>query len=117
MPSTEPYIEVTLGGLERDVSDINTLLRHSGRLEIPREFPSEGIARAQVDAEILAQKLRENPEEMRQLVDAVIGGRGPEVQRLMSELAVAESDFQAAGGGIFWAIVIVGVLCCAGAAY
>ena len=112
-----PYLDVTLGGIRRSVSDIETLLRHSGRLEFPGDFPLEGLRRAQVDAEIISNTLRENPDEVRALLQAVVTGRDKEARRLVTELRLTEADFQERGGGIFWVVVIVGVLCCAGEAY
>jgi hypothetical protein len=54
---------------------------------------------------------------MQDLLRAVVSGRNTEVRQLTQELGLRESDFQEQGGGIFWAVVVVGVLCCAGAAY
>jgi hypothetical protein len=112
-----PYVEVRIGGLRRQVSDIDAILSHSGRLQFSADFPAEGIRRAQVDAELLASKLRENAEEMQMLLQAYMSGQGSEVQRLIGELGLSESEFQAQGGGIFWIVVIAGVLCCASEAY
>jgi hypothetical protein len=117
MPEATSYLEIRLGGLRRRVSDIDALLSHSGRFEIPSDFPVEGIRRAQVDAEIIAAKLRDNVDEMRELLQAYLMGDNRTVQRLIRELGLSESDFQEQGGGIFWVVVIVGVLCCAGEAY
>lgn len=113
----EPYLEIKLGGLERRVSDLNARLSHSGRLEFPSDFPIDGIRRAQVDAEILGEKLRDSPEEVRALLQSFVAGRSSEAERLIKELGLTEADFQSRGGGIFWVVVIVGVLCCAGEAY
>jgi hypothetical protein len=117
MPDAKPYLEVRIGGLHRNISDIDALLSHSGRLEIPPDFPIEGIRRAQVDAEIVATRLHENAEEVRELLQAYLAGDNPKVQRLIGELGLTEADFQQQGGGIFWVVVVVGVLCCAGEAY
>jgi hypothetical protein len=117
MPEVEPYLELKLAGLRRQVTDISALLSHTGRLEFPSDFPLDGIRRAQVDAEILINKLRENPEEVQALLNAFVTGRNSEAQRLIHELGLTESDFQERGGGIFWLVVIAGVLCCASSAY
>jgi hypothetical protein len=117
MADTSPYLEIRIGGLHRSVSDIDALLSHSGRLEIPSDFPLEGIRRAQVDAEIVATRLRENADEMQELLQAYVAGDNSKVKRLIDELGLTEANFQEKGGGIFWVVVVVGVLCCAGEAY
>jgi hypothetical protein len=117
VPDVEPYLEIKLAGLQRHVTDINALLSHTGRLEFPSDFPLDGIRRAQVDAEILANRLRENPEAVRALLNAFMTGQNADAQRLIRELNLTESDFQEQGGGFFWIVVIAGVLCCASSAY
>jgi hypothetical protein len=117
MSDAKPYLEVRIGGLRRNVADIDAFLSHSGHLEIPSDFPIEGIRRAQVDAEIVATRLRENADEVRELLQAYVAGDNSKVQRLIGELGLTEADFQEQGGGIFWVVVVVGVLCCAGEAY
>ena len=117
VPEVEPYLEIKLAGLHRRVTDISALLSHTGRLEFPSDFPLDGIRRAQVDAEILINRLRENPEGVRALLNAFMTGQNSEAQRLIRELNLTESDFQEQGGGIFWLVVIAGVLCCASSAY
>lgn len=99
------------------MTDLNTFMTHTGRFEFPPDFPPEGVRRAQVDAEIIATKLRDNPDEMRALLQAVGTGQGEEAHRLVGELGLTESDFQKQGGGILWGVVIIGVLCCASEAY
>jgi hypothetical protein len=117
VPDVEPYLEVKLAGLQRRVTDINAFLSHAGRLELPSDFPLDGIRRAQVDAEILVNRLRENPEAVRALLNAFMAGQNADAQRLIRELNLTESDFQEQGGGIFWIVVIAGVLCGASSAY
>jgi hypothetical protein len=117
VPDVEPYLEIKFAGLHRHVTDISALLSHTGRLEFSSDFPLDGLRRAQADAEILASKLRENPEAVRALLNAFITGQNSEAQRLIRELNFTESDFQEQGGGIFWLVVVAGVLCCASSAY
>jgi hypothetical protein len=117
MHNDEPFLYVELGGIERHESGIRMVVKHSGRLEFPRDFPDDGLARAQADLEIVVQKLRENRSELRTLLQAVVSGENAEARRLIGALGLAEADFRAQEGGIFWAIVILDVLCCAEAAY
>jgi hypothetical protein len=112
-----PYLEIKLGGIRRNASDISGVFSRSAELQVPRDFPSEHLRLAQVDLEIIAEKLQGNVEEVRLLLQAFVEGRNSEVERWIKELGLREEDFQARGGGIFWAVVVVGVLCCASEAY
>ena len=117
MLDVSPYLDVKVGGLRRSVSDVDGVFNRSARLDIPEGFPLDGLRRAQIDLEIVSEKLRENADDVQALLQAFVAGRNSEVERLVKELGLRESDFQGRGGGIFWAIVIVGVLCCASEAY
>lgn len=117
MPDSGPYLDVKVGGLRRSASDLDGFLNRSARLEIPEDFPLDGLRRAQVDLEIVSEKLRENTDSVQTLLQAFVAGRNSDVERLVKELGLRESDFQRRGGGIFWAVVIIGVLCCASEAY
>ena len=108
-----PFLDIKIGDLERNINGLDGLFSHSARIGIPTDFPLQGLNRAQVDLEILATKLRQNNTDVRMLLQAFVEGNNVEVDRLVRQLGLRESDFQEQGGGIFWAIVIVGVLCCA----
>jgi hypothetical protein len=117
MTNGGPYLDIGIGGVQRNVSDISGVFNTSARLQIPRDFTPEHLRLAEVDLEIIAKKLRENAEEVRMLLQAFVDGRNSDVERQIKELGLTEADFQAQGGGIFVLVVVVGVLCCAGAAY
>jgi hypothetical protein len=117
MESTGPYLEIEIGGLKRDVSDLEGVSRRSMRLRIPEDFPAYGLERARVDLEVLSEKVRERSEDIHELIRHFLAGRNSEVERLVKELGIREADFLEQGGGIFWVVVIVGVLCCASEAY
>jgi hypothetical protein len=117
MSSSEPFINVEIGGIQQDTQGIQLSMRHVGRFNFPPDFPLDHLETARNDLELIAAKLRESPDRMQDLLRAVVSGRNTEVRQLTQELGLRESDFQEQGGGIFWAVVVVGVLCCAGAAY
>ena len=117
MTISEPYLDIMIGDLPRAVSDLKGVISRRARLDIPIDFPLEGLQRARVDLEVIGQRLRDNPDEIRMLLHAFVTGENGKVQRLIRELELTEADFQEQGGGIFWAVVIVGVLCCASEAY
>jgi hypothetical protein len=117
MPDSSPFLDVRVGGLKRSVSELQGVLNRSARLDLPEDFPLSGLRRAQIDLEIVSEKLRENADDVQALLQAFIAGRNSDVERLISQLGVRESDFEERGGGIFWAVVVVGVLCCASEAY
>jgi hypothetical protein len=70
---TSLYLESKLGGLERRLTDLNTRLSHSGRLEFASDLPSDGIRRARFDVEILGEKLRGRPRRGRRATPLVCG--------------------------------------------
>lgn len=117
MDIDEPYLGIEVGGLRRNVSDLEGSFKRSVRISIPTDVPTHGLARAQVDLEILAERLRENGGDVLELLQAFLAGKNSEVERLVKGLGLTESDFQERGGGFFWVVVIVGVLCCASEAY
>ncbi len=113
MPGSQPYIDVRIGGIKNPSGELDLTVGQYGRIAFPFELPDSGISKAHVDLEIISALLRDNPEGVRSIVQAVLSGDGAEVRRLSADMGLTESDFQAKGGGLFWAVVIVGVLCCA----
>jgi hypothetical protein len=101
MSSTEPFIIVEIGGIQQDTQDIQLSMRHIGRLNFPPDFPLDRLETARNDLELIAAKLRESPDRMQDLLQAVVSGRNTEVGQLIQELGLRESDFQEQGGGIW----------------
>ena len=71
------------------------------RFEMPSNFTAEGIQHAQKDFEMVAAMLRDNPEEMRALLDAVVQNRLSQAQEIAEKLGISEHKFQAQGGGLW----------------
>jgi glutamine amidotransferase-like uncharacterized protein len=113
MPNDAPYLDITIGGLERHFSGLDGSFKRSVRIGLQRNVSTDSLRMGRVDLEIIVEKLREHPDGIQTLLEAFLGGNNEEVVRLLEELGLREADFQSRGGGIFWAIVIVGVLCCA----
>ena len=77
------------------------------RFEIGDHLDLERAAR---DAEILAAKLRENPEGITEVFHAVRRGDKKAAAAKLQELGMSEDDFKEQGGGLFWLVVLVVVL-------
>jgi hypothetical protein len=71
MPDIAPYLDIKIGGLRRSVSDLEGLFSHSARIGIPEDFPLQGLSWAQIDLEVLSEKLRQNANEVRLLLQAL----------------------------------------------
>jgi hypothetical protein len=119
MANSEPYVNIEIGGIRQDAQGqgIRLEVGHIGRLSFPVDFPLNNLQTAQKDFELIAAKLRDSPDRVQKLVRAVVSGQNSEVRELAEELGLRESDFQAQGGGILPAVVVIAVFCCAGAAY
>jgi hypothetical protein len=76
------------------VQDIRLLMRHVGRFSFPPGFPLSRLETARTDLELIATKLRERPEQVQALLQAVVSGRNAKAGRLIEELGLRESDFQ-----------------------
>jgi hypothetical protein len=92
---------------EKIIERSGSKLRRQG---IPKQFTPQDLRRAQRDCEILATKLRDNPEDMTALLDAVLQDRGQDAVRMIKELGLGEEEITAQGGGLFWLVVIAVLL-------
>jgi hypothetical protein len=83
---------------------------HKRELELPQAFELEDIRRAQRDCEILSEKLQGNTDEIREFLNELLRGDTRDAKRRARELGLSVNDFVSRGGGIFWLIVLAGVL-------
>ena len=75
------------------------------------QFGPEEMKKALADAEIIASLLREHPEEMASISNAVLAGRTEDARKLAVKIGLTEEAFQENGGGmLFW----IGIAFCAG---
>lgn len=91
----------------RGVAGIENGDRGPKRFDFPETLDLERAAR---DAEILAGKLRDEPDRLREVLQAVKGGDKRSAVRGLKELGMSEEDFEREGGGLFWLVVIVVLL-------
>jgi len=84
---------------------------HIQHLEIPRDIKREDVERAQRDCEILAERLRDHPEEMSALLRNLQEGDLTGAHEAVKKLGLREEDFVVEGGGALWMLVLlVGML-------
>lgn len=77
------------------------------RLEIPAQFHLDDIKRVQKDCEILAEKLKRNPEEAAELFQLIVDNKHNEARKLSRKLGIDEQEFLEKEGGLIWLVVVV----------
>jgi hypothetical protein len=90
--------------------DLPLLANHIAQLQVPQQFSPEDLQRAQRDCEILAQKLRDRPDEMTALLEGIVKNKGQGMRHELENLGLTEDQARAEGGGFLWLIVLVVLL-------
>lgn len=101
---------VKLSGFTKSKGGFTTFTDLARRLEIPTQFHSDDIKRAQRDCEILAEKLKNNPKEAAKLFQCIVDNKLDDARQLSKKLGIDEQEFLEKGGGLMWLVVIVVVL-------
>jgi hypothetical protein len=73
---------VKLSGFAESKGGFTTFTDLTRRLEIPTQFPSDGIKRAQRDCEILAEKLKNNPKKAAELFQCIVDNKLDDARQL-----------------------------------
>jgi hypothetical protein len=73
-------------------------------------FGSAEVQKALADSQIISALLREHPEEMAAIVNAMLAGRTDVARQAAFRIGLTEAAFQQQGGGMLWwlAIAFVG---------
>ena len=100
---------VTLSGFKHTMGGFTISRDHVVQVEMPEHFTTEDIQRFRIDAERLAARLRESPEEMKAFLDTAIQGDIRQAQQIAQKLKLTEEDFSAQGGGLI-GLIIVGII-------
>jgi len=103
-----PIASIAVKGLQHSIGD------HTLSADICVGLPLSTITRESIpvvqrDFEILAEKLRTNPEEVSVMMNALVSGKIREGLEWSEKIGLTEDDLKAAGGGLLWLAVAVGV--------
>ncbi len=102
--------DVCLTGFEQNKGGFLTSTNICRQLKLPEDFKVEDIHRAQRDCEMLAEVLRDNPEEVSALLRAVVSNKVDLSKKKLSKMGLTEKDFAKEGGGSMWLVVIAVLL-------
>ena len=100
---------VKLSGFAENKGGFTGFTDIARRLEIPTKFSPGDIKRAQRDCEILAEKLKNNPEEAAKLFQCIVDNKLDDARQLSRKLGIDEQEFLEKGGGL-WMLIILAVL-------
>jgi hypothetical protein len=80
------------------------------RIQMPTRVTKKDLERIQRDFELLSEIVKNNPQEMAELLEAVTKNHILEAQRIADKLELTEEHISAKGGGLIWlAAVAVGL--------
>jgi hypothetical protein len=105
--ATANGVQAVLGltGLETQSGGVRVLRERYARVDLPQRFGAEHVGLMQKDLEILAGIVKQYPEDVLALQNAVLGHDFATANRLASKIGLTEDKIAANGGGLVGAIL------------
>jgi hypothetical protein len=107
--NNSPTAMIGVRGLNQHVGEYSVSADVNFGLPLSAKWTSETIMTAQRDFEIIAAKLKDHPNEVADMMDALAAGNMKEGVETLKKIGLTESDLKAAGGGLPWVAIAVGV--------